>query len=85
MNMKFKVVVDVHIRSEILDPQGAATERALNSLDHSAENVRVGKQIVFQLEAAEQADAVAQAKSMCDALLVNRVMETAAVTVSPVA
>ena len=72
----FKVEVRVMPRSGLLDPQGLAVEHALHALGFGeANDVRMGKHLVLQLDAASRDDAAARAKAMCDRLLANPVTE----------
>jgi phosphoribosylformylglycinamidine synthase PurS subunit len=60
----------------LLDPQGKAVERGLHALGiEAAEQVRVGKQIRFQVEAESKTAAEAMAEKACTSLLANAVME----------
>ena len=71
-----KVKVEVFLKPGVLDVQGKAIEGALHGLGFpSVAGVRVGKTIAFDLDAADRATAEAQAKSMCDRLLANTVIE----------
>jgi phosphoribosylformylglycinamidine synthase subunit PurS len=75
-----KVVVDVMLKPEILDPQGQAIERALPSLGFdNVSNVRQGKH--FELEISGQ-DAQAAAEKVASTLLANPVIEDFVVRVS---
>ncbi|WP_370324674.1 phosphoribosylformylglycinamidine synthase subunit PurS [Euzebya sp.] len=76
-----RVVVDVMLKPEILDPQGQAVERALPSLDlEGVTGVRIGKHI--ELEVADGAgDPEAVAATVADKLLANPVIETYTVRV----
>jgi phosphoribosylformylglycinamidine synthase len=70
--------VSVHItpRRGILDPQGKAVEGALHSLGFgTVREVHVGRHIVIESEAADEASAKASVKSMCERLLANPVTE----------
>ena len=68
-----KVVVDVMLKPEILDPQGQAIERALPTLGfEQVSNVRQGKH--FELEISD-ADAQAVAEKVASTLLANPVIE----------
>ncbi len=70
-----RVVVDVMLKPEILDPQGQAVERALPSMDlHGISAVRIGKHI--ELEVADDVtDVPALAAAVADKLLANPVIE----------
>ena len=68
-----KVVVDVMLKPEILDPQGQAILRALPSLGfESVTTVRQGKR--FEVENADD-DAVAVVEKIVATLLANPVIE----------
>ena len=71
-----KIVVDVMLKSEILDPQGQAVSNALPSLGLSpATSLRIGKHVELELEAADEQAALAQARTMAETLLANPVIE----------
>jgi phosphoribosylformylglycinamidine synthase subunit PurS len=73
----FAVDVKVMPKKELADPQGQTIERALPDLGFSGvSNVRVGKSISLQIDAASDADALALAGRMCEQLLANAVIET---------
>ena len=70
-----KVKVHVFLKPGVLDVQGKAVEGALHGLGWSGvTNARVGKLIEFDLENA--ADPAAEAKTMCEQLLANTVIES---------
>ena len=76
-----KVVVDVMLKPEILDPQGQAIQRALPSLGFDqVEAVRQGKH--FELEVSGD-DAQAVADKVAATLLANPVIEDYEVRLSP--
>lgn len=69
-----RVHIDVMLKSEILDPQGQAVERALPSLGYEGiANVRVGKHI--ELDVPDGADVAATVDGIADRLLANPVIE----------
>ncbi len=71
-----KIVIDVFLKSGILDPQGKATEHALAVLGfEGVEEVRIGKQIVLNLATKDAQEAISQADAMAKKLLVNEVIE----------
>ena len=68
-----KVVVDVMLKPEILDPQGQAIQRALPSLGfEQVRSVRQGKHFELDVDGAE-AEAVAD--KVAGTLLANPVIE----------
>ena len=72
--MQIKVFVTP--RKGILDPQGRAVEQSLKSLGFKgASAVKIGKYIVFDVDAASAADARAEVRRMCEQLLANPLIE----------
>jgi len=66
-------IVNVFLKEGVLDPQGKAAHHALDSLGfEGVKDVRIGKQIVLQLD-KEKAEA--EVKEMCETLLANTVIE----------
>ncbi len=69
-----RVVVDVMLKPEILDPQGQAVANALPSLGvDGISAVRIGKRI--EIEFTGEPD-LEQAREIADKLLANPVIET---------
>jgi phosphoribosylformylglycinamidine synthase len=82
--MRFSVVVEVQLRAGVADPQGATIERSLPTLGFDGvSGVRMGKCIRFDIEAADDAAAHAEAVDMCERFLTNPVIEDAVVSVTP--
>lgn len=79
-----RVVVDVMLKPEILDPQGQAVQRALPRLGFEGiADVRQGKR--FELEVAGPVDdaALARIHEMAETFLANTVIEDFVVKVDP--
>ncbi len=73
---RYKLEVRVKPRPGLLDPQGKAIHHALQSLGWGGvEDVRVGKAIYLDVEAASEAAAIEAAEAMCRRLLANPVTE----------
>ena len=71
-----KVVVNIKLKEGVLDPQGKAVSHALGSLGFSnIEGVRIGKQIVLELDESDEAKAKEEASKMAEELLANTVIE----------
>ena len=71
-----KAIVNISLKAGVLDSQGKAVHHALDSLKfEGVEDVRVGKQIVMKLNAADEASARKEVTEMCEALLANTVIE----------
>jgi phosphoribosylformylglycinamidine synthase len=74
--MKIRVHVRIIPRSGLLDPQGQAIAHALSALGFSGvSDVRVGKAIEIEVDAASADTAEASVRAMCDRLLANPVTE----------
>lgn len=68
-----RVVVDVMLKPEILDPQGQAVQGALTRLGHSGiASVRQGKRFELEFDAAPDA---ATLDEIASTLLANTVIE----------
>lgn len=71
-----RVIVDVMLKPEILDPQGQAIARALPRLGFSGvTTVRQGKRFEIELEGPADDAALAEVKKMAETLLANPVIE----------
>ena len=74
--MKYSVQVHIMPLKELLDPQGKAVLGGLKNLGlGSVEDVRVGKHISLQVEAASKEEAKNIAEEASRKLLANTVME----------
>ena len=86
-----RVVVDVMLKPEILDPQGQAIVRALPALGFGGvRSVRQGKRFELELEpldptgdSAATPAQLAEVERIADTLLANPVIEQFAVRVEP--
>ena len=77
-----RVVVDVMLKPEILDPQGRAVQGALGRLGLTGvADVRQGKQFVITLDGAMDADRAAVLERLAVELLSNPVIEDFTLTV----
>ncbi len=82
--MLFSVQVEVSLREGVADPQGATIERSLPHLGFDGvRDVRVGKSIRFEVEAADESAARAEVDDLCQRFLTNPVIEDASVTLTP--
>ena len=71
-----KAIVNVFLKPGVLDSQGKAVRHALESLKFKGVgDVRVGKQIVLDIDAADETAARAEVTEMCESLLANTVIE----------
>ncbi|CAL1516626.1 phosphoribosylformylglycinamidine synthase subunit PurS [Chitinophaga sp. MM2321] len=75
--MTFTAHINVMPLKELLDPQGKAVMSGLKNLGMGqVQDVRIGKHITLQIEAASKEDAQQIAESACQKLLANQVMES---------
>ncbi len=75
-----RIVVDVMLKPEILDPQGQAVANALPTLGFPAPaGLRIGRHVELALDADSPDLALAQAMQMAEILLSNPVIEDFAV------
>ncbi len=77
-----RVIVDVMLKPEILDPQGRAVQGALGRLGlDGVTSVRQGKHFVIDLDGALDADRAAVLDRLAGELLSNPVIEDFTLTV----
>ncbi|AZV46349.1 phosphoribosylformylglycinamidine synthase [Nautilia sp. PV-1] len=70
------VAVNVHLKKGVLDPQGKAVHHALETLGFKdVKGVRVGKQILLDIDTEDKEKAVEIAKEAAAELLANPVIE----------
>lgn len=71
-----KAVVNIFLKEGVLDPQGKAVHHALSTMGFSdVSNVRMGKQVILDLNTNDEAKARAEVEKMCETLLANTVIE----------
>jgi len=74
--MKYKASIDVMPLKALLDPQGKAVNNVLKNNGHAqVENVRIGKHITLEIEAANKKDASAKIEEISSTVLINPVIE----------
>jgi len=72
----FKVTVKITLRESILDPQGNATQNALQTLGFdSIDRVRIGKLVEMNIRAEDEESALRMATEASEKLLANPVMD----------
>ncbi len=75
--MKFKANIQIMPQAALLDPQGKAVTHGLQQMGYAGiDNVRVGKNITLEIEAATEAEANSAVDESCKKLLANLIMET---------
>lgn len=72
-----KAIVNVALKQGVLDDQGKATHHALDTLGFKdlVKNVRIGKQIIIELNSSNEEEARVEVTKMCQKLLANTVIE----------
>jgi phosphoribosylformylglycinamidine synthase len=72
-----KAIVNVALKQGVLDDQGKATHHALDTLGFKqmVKDVRIGKQIIMELNASSEEEARTEVINMCEKLLANTVIE----------
>ncbi len=72
-----KTIVNVGLKQGVLDDQGKATHHALDTLGFKdlVKDVRIGKQIIIELNSSDEAAAKEEVTKMCQKLLANTVIE----------
>lgn len=81
--MKYAAHITIMPLKELLDPQGKAVTGSLHNLGLAQiSEVRIGKHITLQVEAASPADAQTVAEEACKKLLANGVMEAYEVSIA---
>lgn len=74
--MKFKAEIDIMPLEALLDPQGKAVGSGLKNMGlENLTEIRVGKHITLQVEAADENAAKTAVDQACAKLLANPVME----------
>ena len=82
--MKFLAEINVMPHKEILDPQGKAVTGSMKNLGLAEiSNVRVGKRITLEVEAANEEIAKQKVDEACKKLLANVILETYEFQITP--
>ena len=80
--MQYKVRATISYKKSVLEPQGKAIEKILsNDFKDVINNIRVGREVEFEVEADNESSALATANEFAEFVLFNPVMETAVVEV----
>ena len=73
---RYRVAVHIVPRRGVLDPQGKAVADALHALGFGGvRDVRVGRHVIVEADAAAPDEAERSVREMCDRLLANPVTE----------
>ena len=79
----YTATVTVRLKTGVLDPEAATTQRALERLGFEVEALRRADRFELELEADSAGDAKAQASAMAKRLLANPTIHDYAVDIEP--
>ncbi len=70
-------IINIGLKKGVLDSQGKASHHTLDTLGFKdiVQDVRIGKQIIMQLNTQDEELARAEVTKMCETLLCNTVIE----------
>lgn len=75
--MKYQVQINIMPLKALLDPQGKAVTSSMKNIGiNTIENVRIGKHITLEVEAANEDEARKTVEKACNELLHNPIMES---------
>ena len=81
--MKFKAEIDIMPHANLLDPQGKAVSSSMGNLNlNEISNVRIGRHITLEVEAADESAAGNKVDEACKNLLCNQIVESYSVDLS---
>ena len=79
-----KVVVEVDLKPGVLDPEAVTIERSLHHLGFDGiSGIRKTRVFTFEVASSDRAEVEAKARSACDKLLANPVIETYRIAIEP--
>jgi len=79
----YKATITITLRTSILDVQGKAVEHGIHTLGMTnVGNVRIGKHVQLDIDAADEAEAARITDEACRKILANQVMEDYSFTVA---
>lgn len=72
-----KAIINIGLKKGVLDSAGKATHHTLDTLGfkESVKDVRIGKQIIMELNSSDKESATKEVTNMCEKLLANTVIE----------
>ena len=78
-----QAIVNIILKDGVLDPQGRAISHSLNDLGfNEVSDVRVGKQILLEIDENDPVRLRQRVARMCEALLANTVIEDYSIVVT---
>lgn len=72
-----KAIINIGLKRGVLDSQGKAAHHTLDTIgfEKIVKDVRIGKQIIMELNTTDETEAKDEATKMCEKLLANTVIE----------
>ena len=72
-----KAIINIGLKKGVLDSQGKAAHHTLDTIgfENIVKDVRIGKQIIMELNCTDKEIAKKEASQMCEKLLANTVIE----------
>jgi phosphoribosylformylglycinamidine synthase len=72
-----KAIINIGLKKGVLDSAGKATHHTLDTVGFTSvvKDVRIGKQIIVELNCNDELTAREEATKMCEQLLANTVIE----------
>jgi phosphoribosylformylglycinamidine synthase len=72
-----KAIINIGLKKGVLDSAGKAAHHTLDTVGFKdiVADVRIGKQIIMELNCSDEATAREEAAKMCEQLLANTVIE----------
>jgi phosphoribosylformylglycinamidine synthase len=72
-----KAIINIGLKKGVLDSAGKATHHRLDTVGFAdiVKDIRVGKQIIMELNCDSESTAKIEATKMCEQLLANTVIE----------
>jgi phosphoribosylformylglycinamidine synthase subunit PurS len=72
-----KAIINIGLKKGVLDSAGKATHHTLDTVGFKkiVKDVRIGKQIIIELNCNDEVNAKEEATNMCKQLLANTVIE----------
>ena len=78
-----KAIINIGLKKGVLDSAGKAAHHTLDTVGFKeiVKDVRIGKQIIMELNCSDEATAKQEAIKMCEQLLANTVIEDYEITI----
>ena len=71
-----KAIVNIYLKDGVSDPKAKAVHNELETLKfNEVIDVRIGKQLIFELNETDKIKAEIRVKEMCETILANPVIE----------